>query len=247
MVEEKVKRLKELIAVYLEGFGLTDREIEVFLKEEEHTISSIAKEIAQGKLSEKDALERLKYLARTYVKPPTVEVERVEKTPAIRPTVREFEYALEPEVVADRILMLYIGDLLTFGLSYVLENYRGDLGFFDGMNERRVFRFLTEEIRKIGQKWMYKARRGGEYLAAYVLYHVPDIVVQKGIRSAVNQKWGDIRLSIRRNVPHILEKYGDETLKLVIIGFAYEILGAQKIFMPDDVRIAYLRFRQIEG
>jgi len=263
-VEEK---LKAVFTAYLKGGGVSTDTIEKELKEEELTIESLAEAVASGRMSQSEAIRRLEEFLAPIIPAPELEIEEEEEElPVVRPAIprppkrkpakrakriRKVEEVtpeiLEPSAIAEKILREYPDELLAFGVRWVCENRRRELGFVDGANLEQVAWWLTKELRKKGDKIMASARRGVEYAAGMLLANQPDIIVRENIRRAMNREWDKIRTFVSVNYPDVLVKLGDKDVWLVTVGYVYKLLGSPYAGMPEDIRKALRTFEQVYG
>jgi len=266
------EKLKAVFTAYLKGGGVSTDTIEKELKEEELTIESLAEAVASGRMSQSEAIRRLEEFAADIIPAPEIEIEEEEEEekeeeegylPVIRRAiprppkrkpakrVRKAKEVtpeiLEPSAIAEKILREYPDELLAFGVGWVCENRRRELGFVDGANLGQVAWWLTKELRKKGDKIMARARRGVEYAAGMLLANQPDVIVQENIRQAMNREWDKIRTFVSANYPDVLDKLGGKDLQLIILGYVYKLLGSPYAGMPEDIRKALRTFEKLYG
>ena len=247
---EVAEKLKAVARAYLEGAGVSKEEIERILRTEEATILSLADEVVRGRPQE-EAVRVIEDVVKMYARPAVpAPPEVVPAPPPERPRrerVPERVPVATPEAVAERILREYPAELLTFGVGWVLENYRGELGFVDDVGREQVTFWLIKTLREFGEERMRRATRGVEYLAAMLLYDQADRIVRAGIREGMKYEWDKLRAIIRQKYPDILTKYGGKDLQLIIMGYAYKLLGAPHVSMPEDIRKALRYFEMVES
>ena len=253
---EVAEKLKSVARAYLEGAGVSKEEIERILRTEEATILSLADEVVRGRPQE-EAVRVIEDVVKMYARPavpappeivpaPPPERPRVRR-PRVRERVPERVPVATPEAVAERILREYPAELLTFGVGWVLENYRGELGFVDQIGREQVTFWLIKTLREFGEERMRKATRGTEYLAAMLLYDQADRIVRAGIREGMKYEWDKLRTILMQDYTEALVKYGDRDNQLIIMGYAYKLLGAPYAGMPEDIRRALRHFEMVES
>ena len=266
------EKLKAVFTAYLKGGGVSTDTIEKELKEEELIIESLAEAVASGRMSQSEAIRRLEEFLAPIIPAPELEIEEEEEEeeegylPVVRPAIprppkrkpakrakriRKVEEVtpeiLEPSAIAEKILREYPDELLAFGVRWVCENRRRELGFVDGANLEQVAWWLTKELRKKGDKIMARARRGVEYAAGMLLANQPDVIVRENIRQAMKREWNKIRTFVSVNYPDVLDKLGGKDLQLIILGYVYKLLGSPYAGMPEDIRKALRTFEKLYG
>jgi len=270
------EKLRAVFTSYLKGAGVSEKTIEEELKEKvEEDIESLAEAVASGRQPQSYAIELITDLARhtemlleeeEEVEEEEEEEEEEERLPVVRPApfmperkpverkkkrIRKVEEVTpeiaEPSAIAEKILREYPDELLTFGVRWVCENRRRELGFVDGANLGQVAWWLTKELRKKGDKIMARAKRGVVYAAGMLLANQPDIIVTETVRRAMNREWDKIRTFVSVNYPDVLVKLGGRDLQLIILGYVYKLLGAPYAGMPEDIRKALRTFEQVYG
>ena len=250
---EMAEKLRATFTAYLRGAGVKEEDIRKELEKIDLDVRILADEIVRGEITQERATKVVEDFAKDAVrrlKPPVIEVAPpappVEVVPEVPPRPPRVPVA-EPEAIAERILREYPAELLTFGVGWVLENYRGELGFADRVGAERVTFWLIKTLREFGEERMRRATRGVEYLAAMLLYDQADRIVRGGIREGLRYEWGKLRAILMRDYTEVLVKYGDKDLQLIIMGYAYKLLGAPYAGMPEDIRRALRHFEMVES
>jgi len=243
-VEEK---LKVAYTSYLKGARISPETIEEEYEAAKHVIEAVAKDVASGRTPQSDAVERIEDLARGTVSRLKPSDERKDKKERKKKSGQKAPPILEPAAIAEKILREYPDELLTFGVSWVCENYRRELGFVDGGNLEQVAYWLIKKLREKGDRTIATARRGVEYAAGMLLADQPDRIVRETLRGAMDYEWDDIRLYVSVNFPEILDELGDEGVKLVVMGYVYKLLGSPYAGMPDNIRKALRTFEKLYG
>jgi len=250
-VEEK---LKVAYTSYLKGARISPETIEEEYEAAKHVIEAVAKDVASGRTPQSDAVERIEDLARGTVsrlKPSDERKDKKERKkvpskggrkapPEVAPPI------LEPVAIAEKILREYPDELLTFGVSWVCENYRRELGFVN-QNLEQVTLWLIKMLREKGDRIIATAHRGTEYAAGMLLADQADRIVRDKIRVGMQYEWDKIRTFISIHYPEALEEIGGRDLQLIIMGYVYKLLDSPYVAMPEDIRKTLRKFEKFHG
>jgi hypothetical protein len=251
---EAMKKLEEEYLTYLREQGVTN--VRQVLEAVREDIEALAEEVAAGRLTLEEALQRVREIPmppiarlRKVVAPPVAPPPE-EVPPEVPPEVPEA--FLTPKEAADIIWNEYLPDLFNFGLGYVFENYMRRRGMTAGMRSR-VAEILASYLRTLG---LEMERRGKEeekgrlmWAGEALVKYAPEIVwfgILRPFARYAAELWPTLRYF--PNIVKALQATGIENcIAKALVGVVYDYLKISYEAWPSDVLKCYQTLQDVAG
>jgi hypothetical protein len=251
---EAMKKLEEEYLTYLREQGVTN--VRQVLEAVREDIEALAEEVAAGRLTLEEALQRVREIPmppiarlRKVVAPPVAPPPE-EVPPEVPPEVPEA--FLTPKEAADIIWNEYLPDLFNFGLGYVFENYMRRRGMTAGMRSR-VAEILASYLRTLG---LEMERRGKEeekgrlmWAGEALVKYAPEIVwfgILRPFARYAAELWPTLRYF--PNIVKALQATGIENcIAKALVGVVYDYLKIPYEAWPSDVFKCYQTLQDVAG